>query len=42
MGKTKSKIKKKKRKLLGKAQANGTVNDKYSKKEKKTDGNTKI
>lgn len=32
-------IKKKKRKLLEKAQANGTVNDKYLKKEKKADGN---
>lgn len=39
MGKTKSKIKKKKRKLVEKAQANGTVNDKYLKKEKKADGN---
>lgn len=39
MGKTKSKIKKKKRKLLEKAQMNGTANDKYLKKEKKVDGN---
>jgi len=40
VGKTKSKIKKKKRKLLEKAQANGTVNDKYLKKEKKNEINT--
>ena len=37
LGKTKSKIKKKKRKLLEKAQANGTISNKYLKKEKKTD-----
>lgn len=40
LGKTKSKIKKKKRKLLEKAQANGTVSDKYLKKEKKNEINT--
>ncbi|WP_325845832.1 hypothetical protein [Enterococcus casseliflavus] len=40
MGKTKSKIKKKKRKLLGKAQINGTISKKYLIKEKKVHGST--